>query len=375
MEVFLPIAQVFVNPIEILFLSAIVGVLSGLFGVGGGFLMTPFLIFMGIPPVYAVPNEVNNILATSVSGSLTHWYKDTLDYKMGLMIVSGGVVGTILGITTFTFFSDIGKISVIISLLYMYLLAIVGTLMLIQTYKEKTNQSKKTSIKQKLHEHNWLQGLPIRMRFPKSKLYESAITPILLGLVVGFVAAMMGIGGAFLMVPAMIYIVGMPVKLIPGTSLFVTIFISAIVTVLHAFNYGSIDLFLVLPLILGSIVGVQLGQKLGQFLDSTELKSLFAMLLISVAVAIGYDSFFRDKSGFSNEKIIKTDLNVLAEFTVNFASEAPFLYGALAILLAISFGALIAFMRKILSPTIRKMLSDFRKKETKKVEEVKFPEK
>ena len=337
--------------------------------------MTPFLIFMGIPPVYAVPNEVNNILATSVSGSLTHWYKNTLDYKMGLMIVSGGIAGTILGITTFTFFSDIGKISIIISLLYMYLLAMVGTLMLIQTYREKVLQRKKISIKQKLHEHNWLQGLPIRMRFPKSKLYESALTPILLGLVVGFVAAMMGIGGAFLMVPAMIYIVGMPVKLIPGTSLFVTIFISAIVTVLHAFNYGSIDLFLVIPLILGSIVGVQLGQKLGQFLDSTELKSLFAMLLISVAIAIGYDSFFRDKSNFNGEKIINTDLNALAEFTVNFASEAPFLYGTLAILLAVALGALIAFMRKILSPIIRKMLSDFRKKEVKKEEEVKFPEK
>ena len=251
----------------------------------------------------------------------------------------------------------------------------VGTLMLIQTYREKVLQRKKISIKQKLHEHNWLQGLPIRMRFPKSKLYESAITPILLGLVVGFVAAMMGIGGAFLMVPAMIYIVGMPVKLIPGTSLFVTIFISAIVTILHAFNYGSIDLFLVIPLILGSIIGVQLGQKLGQFLDSTELKSLFAMLLISVAIAIGYDSFFRDKSNYNGETVIKTDLNALAEFTVNFASEAPFLYGTLAILLAVALGALIAFMRKILSPVIRKMLSDFRKKETKKVEEVKFPEK
>ncbi len=375
LEIYLPIAQVNIDIFLLLFLSLAVGVLSGLFGVGGGFLMTPFLIFMGIPPVYAVPNEVNNILATSVSGSLTHWYKDTLDYKMGLMIVSGGVAGTILGITTFTFFSDIGKISIIISLLYMYLLAIVGTLMLIQSYREKVLQRKKISIKQKLHEHNWLQGLPIRMRFPKSKLYESALTPILLGLVVGFVAAMMGIGGAFLMVPAMIYIVGMPVKLIPGTSLFVTIFISAIVTVLHAFNYGSIDLFLVVPLILGSIVGVQLGQKLGQFLDSTELKSLFAMLLISVAIAIGYDSFFRDKSNFNGEKIIKTDLNALAEFTVNFASEAPFLYGTLAILLAIALGALIAFMRKILSPIIRKMLRDFRKKEVKKVEEVKFPEK
>ena len=375
LEIYLPIAQVNIDIFLLLFVSLAVGVLSGLFGVGGGFLMTPFLIFMGIPPVYAVPNEVNNILATSVSGSLTHWYKQTLDYKMGLMIVSGGVAGTILGIMTFTFFSEIGKISLIISLLYMYLLAIVGTLMLIDGYRERNRLKKKVVAKQKLHEHNWFQGLPFRIRFHKSKLYESAITPILLGLVVGFVAAMMGIGGAFLMVPAMIYIVGMPVKLIPGTSLFVTIFISAIVTILHSFNYGSIDLFLVIPLILGSIVGVQLGQKVGQFLDSSELKSLFAMLLVCVAVAIGYDSFFRDKTSFNEDKVIKTDLNGLAEFIVKFSNEAPFLYGALAIILAVTLGALMAFTRKILSPIIRKMLSDFKNKETKKTEEVKFPEK
>ena len=375
LEIYLPIAQVNIDIFLLLFVSLAVGVLSGLFGVGGGFLMTPFLIFMGIPPVYAVPNEVNNILATSVSGSLTHWYKQTLDYKMGLMIVSGGVAGTILGIMTFTFFSEIGKISLIISLLYMYLLAIVGTLMLIDGYRERNRLKKKIVAKQKLHEHNWFQGLPFRIRFHKSKLYESAITPILLGLIVGFVAAMMGIGGAFLMVPAMIYIVGMPVKLIPGTSLFVTIFISAIVTILHSFNYGSIDLFLVIPLILGSIVGVQLGQKVGQFLDSSELKSLFAMLLVCVAIAIGYDSFFRDKTSFNGDKVIKTDLNGLAEFIVKFSNEAPFLYGALAIILAVTLGALMAFARKILSPIIRKMLSDFKNKETKKTEEVKFPEK
>ena len=376
LEIYLPIAQVNVDIFLLLFLSLAVGILSGLFGVGGGFLMTPFLIFMGVPPVYAVPNEVNNILATSVSGSLTHWYKNTLDYKMGLMIVSGGVIGTLLGISTFSYFSEIGKISLIISLLYMYLLAIVGTLMLIEGLREKNRQLKKIIIKKKLHEHNWLQGLPLRMRFPKSKLYESAITPVLLGLIVGFVAAMMGIGGAFLMVPAMIYIVGMPVKLIPGTSLFVTIFISAIVTILHAFNYGSIDLFLVIPLILGSIVGVQLGQKLGQYLDSTELKSLFAMLLITVAIAIGYDSFFRDKS-FEVVDSVKTntDLNFLAEFSLNFSNDAPFLYGALAIILAISLGALTALARKILSPMAKKLLSDFRKKDLRKETEVKFPEK
>tara|TARA_B100000963_G_C22474908_1_gene601948 strand:+ start:6 stop:782 length:777 start_codon:yes stop_codon:yes gene_type:complete len=258
----------------------------------------------------------------------------------------------------------------------MYLLAIVGTLMLIEGIREKNRQIKKIIKKEKLHDHNWLQGLPLRMRFHKSKLYESAIVPIFLGLIVGFVASMMGIGGAFLMVPAMIYIVGMPVKLIPGTSLFVTIFISAIVTILHAFNYGSIDLFLVIPLILGSIVGVQLGQKLGQFLDSTELKSLFAMLLLAVSIAIGYDSFFRDKANNLNgSQYIKSDLNFLAEFTIKFSNETPFLYGALAIILAITLGALTAVARRIISPIVRKLLSDFRKKELPKKEEIKFPEK
>ena len=355
LEIYLPIVQVNVDIFLLLFLSLLVGVLSGLFGVGGGFLMTPFLIFMGIPPVYAVPNEVNNILATSVSGSLTHWFKNTLDYKMGFMIMCGGIVGTTAGMMTFSYFSEIGKISTIISLLYMNLLAIVGTLMLADTFRDSRSKERK---KKKLHDHNWFQGLPFRMRFPKSRLYESAFTPIFLGLIVGFVASMMGIGGAFLMVPAMIYIVGMPIKLIPGTSLFVTIFISAIVTVLHAFNYGSIDLFLVVPLIFGSIVGVQLGQKLGQYLDGNHLKSLFALLLCFVAIAIAYDSFLRDKIEFSGDKIVKTDLNALAEFSLKFNNEAPFLYGALAIFLAIGLGALTAGLRKVLSDFKKKKLID-----------------
>ena len=145
MEVFLPIAQVFVNPIEILLLSAIVGVLSGLFGVGGGFLMTPFLIFLGIPPAYAVANEANNILATSVSGSTTHWLKNTLDYKMGFMIVIGGSIGTALGIYTFSYFKGIGKIDTVISLAYMYILAIIGTLMLVESLGEIDKAKKKLS--------------------------------------------------------------------------------------------------------------------------------------------------------------------------------------------------------------------------------------
>ena len=295
MEVFLPIAEVSVNLLTIFSLSTIVGILSGLFGVGGGFLMTPFLIFLGIPPSYAVANEANNILATSVSGSTTHWLKDTLDYRMGMMIVIGGVAGTIIGIITFTYFKEIGKINIVISLSYMYILAIIGTLMLVEGLSEIDRAKRKIVLKKKLHSHYWIHGLPLRMRFKKSKLYESAFTPIIIGLIVGFIAAIMGIGGAFILVPAMIYIIGMPTKLVPGTSLFVTIFVSAIVTVLHAFNYGSIDLILVSMLILGSIIGVQVGQKLGERIDSSELKALLAILLLGVGIAIAYDTFFVEK--------------------------------------------------------------------------------
>ena len=286
MEVFLPIAEVSINIFTIFTLSTVVGILSGLFGVGGGFLMTPFLIFLGIPPSYAVANEANNILATSVSGSTTHWLKDTMDYKMGIMIVVGGTMGTIIGILTFTYFKEIGKINLVISLAYMYILAIIGTLMLVEGIREIDRAKKKIILKRKLHSHYWIHGLPFKMRFKKSKLYESAFAPIIIGLIVGFIAAIMGIGGAFILVPAMIYIIGMPTKLVPGTSLFATIFVSAIVTILHAFNYGSIDLILVSMLILGSIIGVQIGQKLGEFIDSSELKALLAILLLLVGIAI-----------------------------------------------------------------------------------------
>ena len=170
MEVFLPIAEVSVNIISIFSLSTVVGVLSGLFGVGGGFLMTPFLIFLGIPPTYAVANEANNILATSVSGSTTHWLKNTLDYKMGLMIVVGGAAGTVIGILTFTYFKGIGKIDIVISLAYMYVLAIIGTAMLVQGIGEIDRARKKIIIKKKLHSHYWIHGLPLRMRFKKIKI-------------------------------------------------------------------------------------------------------------------------------------------------------------------------------------------------------------
>ena len=356
MEVFLPIAQVFVNPIEILFLSAIVGVLSGLFGVGGGFLMTPFLIFLGVPPAYAVANEANNILATSVSGSTTHYLKNTLDYKMGLMIVIGGTIGTSLGIYTFTYFKGIGKIDTVISLAYMYILAIIGTLMLVESLGEIDKAKKNLLIKKKLHVHYWIHGLPFRMRFPKSKLYESAFTPIIIGLLVGFIAAIMGIGGAFILVPAMIYIIKMPTKLVPGTSLFVTIFVSVIVTFLHSFNYGSIDLMLVFMLVIGSIIGVQLGQKLGERINSSGLRALLAILLLIVGIAIAYDSFFAEEIQKETVKVLNAELNFFSLFIKQFSEEMPFFYGLFSIMFAVFLGVAAAFIRRFISNFKKKIL-------------------
>ena len=349
MEVFLPIAEVSVNIAAIFSLSAVVGILSGLFGVGGGFLMTPFLIFLGVPPTYAVANEANNILATSVSGSTTHYLKDTLDYKMGLMIVIGGAIGTLIGIWTFTYFKGIGKIDIVISLAYMYILAIIGTAMLVEGLGEIDKARKKIITKKKLHVHYWIHGLPLRMRFQKSKLYESAFTPIIIGLFVGFIAAIMGIGGAFILVPAMIYIIGMPTRLIPGTSLFVTIFVSVIVTFLHAFNYGSIDLILVFMLVTGSIIGVQVGQKLGESVDSTGLKTLLALLLLIVGIAIAYDTFFAEHTAQEIAKIDTNDLNRLSMFIKKLSVEVPTLYGLFSIVFAISLGVAAAFIRRFLS--------------------------
>ena len=349
MEYFLPIAQVEINLLFIFGLSLVVGILSGLFGVGGGFLMTPFLIFLGIPPAYAVPNEASNILGTSVSGSTTHYLKGTLDYKMGLMIVVGGTIGTLLGILTFSYFKDIGKINVVISLAYMYILAILGTLMLIQGVSEIDKARKKIVVKKKLHHHYWIHGLPFRMRFKKSKVYESIFTPIIIGMIVGYIAAIMGVGGAFILVPAMIYIIGMPTKLIPGTSLFVTIFVSAIVTVLHAFNYGTIDLVLVFVLILGSIIGVQLGQKFGEKVDSSEFKTILAILLLLVGIAIAYDTFIKE------EKIVETvfngstSLGKIGEFILNYSKDLPIFYGLTSVILAVGLGVGAAVIRNYFS--------------------------
>ena len=350
MEVFLPIAEVQINIILFLLVSFVIGFLSGLFGVGGGFLMTPFLIFMGIPPVYAVANEANNILASSTSASLTHWFKKTMDLKIGWLIVVGGLFGTLLGILTFGYFKELGKIDLIITLAYMYVLAIIGSFMLRDGVMEIDRTKKKVVIKKKLHTHYWIHGFPFRMRFKQSQVYESALVPIILGLFVGFVSAMMGVGGAFLMVPAMIYIIGMPTKLVPGTSLFVTIFITAFVTILHAFAYNTIDLVLVLILITGSIAGVHSGQKIGQKLQGSELKTLLAIFMLLVGLFMAYDTFFRNGTPSINiptDKIV--EISALGNTIYNLSIKYPIVYGLSSIFLALVAGVAVSFIRRQVS--------------------------
>ena len=349
MDFYLPIAQVQINIVVVLLLSFGIGVLSGIFGIGGGFLMTPILIFLGIPATYAVANVANNILGISVSGATTHWYKKTLDYKMGFMIVIGGLAGAILGMQIFKYLREIGNINTIIALAYVYLLAIIGTLIFVEGVKEVSALKKKILVKKKLHTHYWIHGLPFRIRFSKSKLYESALTPIILGFVVGIFASIMGIGGAFLMVPAMIYLIGMPTKLIPGTSLFVTIFITGFVVIAHAIQFKSIDLMLVSFLLLGSIIGLHVGLKISEKLNASEYKALLAILLIVVGIFMGVETFVFNKGVDVERSLPVLEFNSeLALLMINLAKNSPIAYAALSVVFVVFIGFIFSYIRELI---------------------------
>ena len=346
MDFFLPIAQVQINIGIILSVSFVIGFLSGLFGIGGGFLMTPVLVFLGIPAPYAVANEANNILGTSTSGALTHWFKKTLDYKMGIIIVIGGIIGTFIGMMIFQYFKEIGKIDALIALAYIYLLVIVGTLMFVQGAKEISAMKKKVIVRKKLHNHFWIHGLPLKIRFHKSRLYESALTPLFLGLIVGMISSVMGVGGAFLLVPAMIYLIGMPTKYVPGTSLFVTIFITAFVVIGHAFKFQTIDLALVMILMMGSIFGLHVGLKTSEKLNASEYKTLLATLLLLVGVMMGVQTFVLEKGKNLFISLKQTaSMTELGEKISYYSSNFPISYAIFSIILVVIIGVGFSYIR------------------------------
>ncbi len=288
MQIYLPIAEMSVNVLLLLGLGGGVGLLSGLFGVGGGFLMTPLLIFIGVPPAVAVATEANQVVAASVSGALAHWRRGNVDVKMGLVLLAGGVAGSSLGVWLFTFLRALGQIDFAISLAYVVFLGIVGVLMVVESARAWLRTRRPSAPRRKLHRHTWVHGLPLKMRFRASKLYVSALLPFSVGLFVGVLAAIMGVGGGFVMVPAMIYLIGMPTAGVVGTSLFQIVFVTANVTFLQAVNNQTVDIMLALFLLIGGVIGAQIGARFSSRLRGEQLRILLGLIVLAVCFRVAY---------------------------------------------------------------------------------------
>jgi len=287
MSIYLPIAEMNINIFLIVFIGMVVGALSGLFGVGGGFLMTPLLIFLGIPPVVAVGSEAPHVLASSVSGVIAHWRKKNVDFKMGFFLLSGGVIGSTLGVNLFKLLKTYGQIDIVIQFLFIIFLGFIGISMAFESAKTTIKNYRTTSaIRTKLHQHSWIHGLPFKLRFHRSKLYISAIPPILIGFFVGMLSAMMGVGGGFIMIPAMVYILGMSTNVVVGTSLFQIIFVTANSTFFQSYLNQTVDIVLSALMILGGVIGAQIGVRIGSQLKAEYLRGILAILVLLVCAKI-----------------------------------------------------------------------------------------
>lgn len=293
MQIYLPIAETSVNIFLLLGLGGLVGFLSGMFGVGGGFLMTPLLIFVGIPPTVAVASEANQILASSISGGMAHFQKRGVDIRMGCVLLAGGLLGSAVGVQLYAVMREIGQIDLMISLCYVVFLGVIGLLMMIESVRAiHARQIGRPIPARRPGQHNWIHGLPFKMRFKVSHLYTSIIPPILIGFFVGILAAIMGVGGGFIMVPAMIYLLRMPTNVVIGTSLFQIIFVSAAVTIMHAVKNQTVDVVLATILIIGGVVGAQIGARLGQKLRGEHLRALLALIVLGVGLKMLSDLLF-----------------------------------------------------------------------------------
>ncbi len=285
-QIYLPIAEMSVDIFLLLGMGGVVGFLSGLFGVGGGFLMTPLLIFIGVPPPVAVGSEVNQVVAASVSGFLAHWRRRQVDFKMGAVLLAGGMAGSAFGVWLFGILRQIGQIDLVISISYVVMLGAIGALMLAEAARTILRRHNGQGARRKAHVHHWGHGLPFKMRFRTSRLYISALLPVALGFLGGLLAAIMGVGGGFMMVPAMIYLLGMPVGVVIGTSLFQITFVTAAATFLHAINTQTVDVLLAGLLTLGAVIGAQLGTRVGAELRGEELRGLLALVVLGVAATL-----------------------------------------------------------------------------------------
>jgi len=290
MQIYLPIAEISVNIFLLIGLGGIVGILSGMFGVGGGFLMTPLLFFIGIPPAVAVASEANQILGASFSGAIAHFRRKNVDMKMGFLLILGGIIGSIFGVELFRIFKNLGQLELIIKVCYVLFLGIIGIIMFFESLRALNYKSKNIKVRKTRH-HSWVQGLPLKMRFRTSNLYISSIPAVFIGFFVGILASIMGIGGGFIIVPAMIYILGMPTKVVVGTSLFQIIFVTGVTTYLHAVKNFSVDIILSFLLLVGGVIGAQFGVRIGLKLKAEQLRILLAILVLAMCLKITLELF------------------------------------------------------------------------------------
>lgn len=290
LQLYLPIAEMSVNILTLFGMGAAVGFLSGMFGVGGGFLMTPLLIFSGVPAAVAVATEANQIVASSVSGALAQWRRGNVDVRMGTVLLAGGLIGSLFGVQIVRMLRQMGQVEVTVALLYVTFLGAVGTLMLIESVNAlRKARAGKPAPRRRPGQHGWVHGLPFKMRFKRSKLYISAIPPFLIGILVGLLAAIMGVGGGFIMVPAMIYLLRMPTSVVIGTSLFQIIFVTSFTTILHATTNQTVDVVLAIILMVGGVIGAQFGVVAGQRLRGDQLRALLALLVLGVCARLLLD--------------------------------------------------------------------------------------
>lgn len=299
MQIYLPIAEVSVNAFLLLGIGGIVGFLSGLFGVGGGFLITPLLFFIGIPPAIAVATGANQVVASSISGVLAQLKRKAVDLRMGLVLLIGGLCGSSVGVWVFALLTAAGQVDLLVQLSYVFFLGFIGITMLVESSRALLRSKKQGAPVRRAHTHNWIHGLPFKVKFRASGLYISVLPPLGVGALVGFLAAIMGVGGGFIMVPAMIYLLGMPTKVVIGTSLFQIIFVTAFTTIMHAVTANTVDMMLAVLLILGGVVGAQFGAMAGSRLRAEQLRILLSLLVIAVSAKIALDLLLRPAELYS----------------------------------------------------------------------------
>ena len=303
MQIYLPIAELSMNVFVLLGMGASVGFLSGMFGVGGGFLMTPLLIFSGIPPAVAVGTEANQIVASSISGMLAHWRRRSVDFRMGLILFAGSLCGSVPGVFLFRLLRSQGQVDLLISLSYVVFLGGIGLLMLTESLRaihagrHGAPASQRRRPGRVMRFHNW----PMKMLFRRSRLRISVIPPLCIGFVVGVLAAIMGVGGGFIMVPAMIYLLRMPTNVVIGTSLFQVVFATSVVTMLHAASNQTVDVVLALILMIGGVLGAQLGARAGRQIANEQLRALLALLVLAVCFRLGLELFLAPADIFATE--------------------------------------------------------------------------